>query len=443
MRKKILTVALAAAMTAMAVVGCGSSSSSSSGSGQTNAGGETNAGETNGGETNAEIDYGTGTIKIWVADAVVDFTKQQVDKFAEAHPDMMGGYEVVIEPVGEGDAAGNMIADVEAGADIFGFAQDQLIRLAAAGAVTEIQGNYAEFVDSSNSEGAAEAAKLGDKTYAYPITADNGYFLYYDKSVVTDPSTMEKILEDCEAAGKSVYFELNSGWYQTAYFFGAGANLTYTAEVNDVGEIEITGSDITYASNEGVIGLKGLIKLASSKAFVNGSSVSKATNIGAIVSGAWDAGDAQSVLGDNYATAKLPTFNVDGKDYQLGGFSGFKLLGVKPQENPGKLVVCLELAKFLTEEETQVARFEAVQWGPSNVNAQKSEAVQANPALASLAEQSNFTIPQGQYPDAYWTDATSLGDDIIANAASYASYSDDDLMKILEDFQTKEQALAE
>lgn len=435
MRKKILSVALAAAMTALTVVGCGTSSSSSSGAGGDNK-------PTNGGDqeqtSSVPIDYGTGTLKIWVPDKTVDLTKEYVQKFADAHPDMMGGYEIVVEPVGEGDAAKNMIADVEAGADIFAFAQDQLARLIGADAVTQIQGDYATFVATANDAGAAGAAKVGDTTYAFPITSDNGYFLYYDKSVVSDPSTMEQIVADCEAAGKQVYYSINDGWYQPAYFFGAGCTLTY--ETNDKGEF--VGSNIDYASANGVAAMKGLIKLANSKAFVAGNKADKATNAGAIVTGMWEATTVQKMFGENYAAAKLPTFNVDGKDYQLGGFGGFKLLGVKPQQEAGKLVVCLELAKYLSDEEVQLARFEAVEFGPSNLNAQKNEAVLANPALAALGSQLAFTIPQGQYPEQYWQDAISLGDDIIANASSYIGYSDDQIMAILEDFQAKEQALA-
>ena len=63
----------------------------------------------------------SGEIKIWVADATVDFTKEQVEAFMAANPEY-ANMTVVIEPVGEGDAASKMITDVDAGADIFGFA---------------------------------------------------------------------------------------------------------------------------------------------------------------------------------------------------------------------------------------------------------------------------------------------------------------------------------
>ena len=155
----------------------------------------------------------------------------------------------------------------------------------------------------------------------------------------------------------------------------------------------------------------------------------------AIVDGTWDSGAVQDLLGDNYACAKLPTFvGADGETYQLSGFGGFKLLGVKPQEDEDKLAVCDALAAYLSSEEVQLARYEAVGWGPSNLNAQASDAVKADEALSALAEQLAFAIPQGQYPGDYWTLATSLGDTVIQGELTVDS-SDDDLMAALEKFQ--------
>ena len=187
-----------------------------------------------------------GEIKIWVAEATVEFTKAQVELFKAAHPEY-ANMTVQVEPVGEGDAASNMLTDVEAGADIFGFAQDQLARLVAAGALEVVLDENAEIVKAENDGGSVSAVMLGDTMYAYPLTSDNGYFLYYDKSVVTDPSSMEQILADCEAAGKNVYFEINSGWYQTAFFFGAGCTLTYSTD--DLGNI--VSMNCNYASENG------------------------------------------------------------------------------------------------------------------------------------------------------------------------------------------------
>ncbi len=141
----------------------------------------------------------TGEIKIWVADNVVEFTKNQVAAFQQANPEY-SGYTIIVEPVGEGDAATNMLTDVEAGADIYGFPQDQLSRLVAAHAITPIGDADAAWVAEQNDAGSVGASKVGDVTYAYPITSDNGYFLYYDKSVISDPSTLEGIIADCKKA---------------------------------------------------------------------------------------------------------------------------------------------------------------------------------------------------------------------------------------------------
>jgi len=371
----------------------------------------------------AETTGYNGELKIWVAEAVVDFTQQQVDAFKAANPEY-ADMTVTIEAVGEGDAASNMITDVEAGADIFGFAQDQLARLVAAGALETVEETNAEKVKAENDAGSVAAVMLGDVMYAYPMTSDNGYFLYYDSSVVTDPTDLDKILADCEAAGKSFYFEINSGWYQTAFFFGAGCTLTYDSD-ND-GNLVACNCD--YASENGVKALKTMIKLNQASAFVNGSSFSTATNVGAIVDGTWDSTAAKEAFGDNYACTKLPV--ADG--YQLSGFGGFKMMGVKPQTDEAKLAACDALAAYLTSGEVQLARYEAVGWGPSNLEAQASDAVKADVALSALAEQLAFCIPQGQYPNDYWSLATSLGDDVINH--TYDEYTDEQLTEVLQQF---------
>ena len=366
----------------------------------------------------------SGDLKVWVADAAVDFTNAQIDAFKAANPDY-ANMNVTVEAVGEGDAASKVITDVSAAADIFGFAQDQLARLVAAGAVEVVEPGNAEIVKAENDAGAVAAVTMGEEMYAYPLTSDNGYFLYYDKSVVTDPSTLEQILADCEAAGKSFYMELNSGWYQTAFFFGAGCTLTYDSD-NDG---NLTKCNVDYASENGLKAFKSIIKVAASPAFVNGSSISNATNVGAIVDGTWDSEAAKELFGDNYAAAKLPT--VDG--YQMSGFGGFKMLGVKPQEDEAKLAACDALAAWLSSGDVQLARYEALGWGPSNLAAQQSDAVKADVAMSALADQLQYTIPQGQYPGDYWSLATGLGDNIIGH--KYDDADDDALMTALTEFQ--------
>lgn len=368
-----------------------------------------------------------GEVRVWVAENTVDFTRRQAARFQQAHPEF-AGYRVVVEPVGEGDAANNILTDVESGADLFVFAQDQLARLVTAGALVEVAPAAAENIRNQHISAAVEAASLGGVVYAHPMTADNGYFLYYDSSVISNPTRLESILADCERAGKRFYMELNSGWYQPAFFFGAGADLRYETDA----EGNITGMECTYASMNGVRALRAMVALASSPAFANGSSASNATDMAALVGGVWDQSTVQAMLGDGYAAGPLPT--VDG--WQLGGFTGCKLLGIKPQTDENKLAACDALVQWLTSGQVQLERYreESIQWGPSHMQAQADAAVQANAALTALRQQAAHATIQGQYPNAYWSLAAALGDDVLAHR--FDGYSDEQLLQVLTSFQT-------
>ena len=426
-KKRFMATSLVAAMAVSALAGCSKGGDTSTSTAENKPGETTTQAEI---PTTAPLDdYGSGTIKIWCAQEVMDFTKTQAEKFLASNP-AYKGYTVELEAVGEGDTAQKVLTDIQSSADIFGFPQDQLARLVSANAIASLSEEDQRWVEDNNDAGAAAAACAGEWAYAYPMTSDNGYFLYYDKSVVTDVSTLEGILEQCEKAGKNFYFEANSGWYNPAFFFGTGCTLTYDTDEDG----NFTKCNIDYASDKGVVAFREIIDMVSSPAFQNGSDIDAATNVAAIVEGTWDSGSAKTLLGDNYACAKLPTFTgSDGKTYQMSGFGGFKLLGVKPQEDAGKLAVCQALAKYLSGEEVQIARYEGNGWGPSNLAAQQNDAVKADEALSALAEQLAFTVPQGQYPNDYWTLATSLGDSVISG--DYKGASDDDLMAALQDFQ--------
>ena len=167
MKKKLVSVLMTAAMGATLLAGCGSAqeaAQTATETAETVAETATEVAETaqdatqEAAEAVEEItDYGTGDIKVWVADNVVDFTNEQIKAFQDAHPEF-SGYTFTVEAVGEGDAAGNMITDVEAGADIYAFAQDQIARLVTAGALEVVEDSNAEAVKAENDAGAVGAA---------------------------------------------------------------------------------------------------------------------------------------------------------------------------------------------------------------------------------------------------------------------------------------------
>ncbi len=436
MKKKIVSLLMTGVLAAAMLAGCGSQEAPAEAAPTEAPAAEQEAApaaEPAAEEAAAEdVDYGSGEIKVWVAENAVDFTNDQLAAFTGAHPEF-AGYTFTVEPVGEGDAANNMINDVTAGADIYTFAQDQLARLVTAGAIESVLDENAEVLKAENDPNAIAASTVGGTLYAYPITSDNTFFLYYDKSVVTDPSTLEGVVEQCEAAGKNFYFQIDSAWYNSAFFYATGCKLDY--ETDDEGNF--TKSDVTYASDEGLVAMREMAELAASSAFQNGSSIDQGTNIGAIVDGTWDSEAAKNLFGDNLGCAALPTFTgSDGKTYQLSGMGGYKLLGVKPQEDDNKLAVCDAAALFLSSEEVQLARYQELGWGPSNTAAFNSAEVQADPVIVAVATQMTYAKPQLQYPEAFWSAAGSLGGDLVSKTLT-ADSSDDDLKAALDAVQAQ------
>ncbi|MCR5583891.1 MAG: extracellular solute-binding protein [Lachnospiraceae bacterium] len=374
---------------------------------------------------------GTYDITVWVSevDGVKALTEQQIDKFEADHPGIV--LNATIEGVSEADSATLMITSVEDGADIFCFAQDQLARLVMAGALQPLGQATAEEVKNMNDEGAVRSASVGDTIYCYPLTADNGYFMYYDKSVIpeSDLDSLEKIIADCEKAGKMFSMELEtSAWYNAAFFFATGCVSEWTTDENG-GFVSVND---TFNSDNGLIALKGMQKLLKSSSYNSSSSTSDfaaAVPSAVVVSGTWGLADVKAALGDNFGATDLPSFTVDGKEYHLGSFSGNKLLGVKPQVDKKRAAVLQKLALYLTGEECQIQRFESKGWGPSNKAAMASEAVQKDVALSALGQQNKYAIPQGQIHGSWWDIAK-----VYAVSAKTAT-TDAELKKALQDYQ--------
>jgi arabinogalactan oligomer/maltooligosaccharide transport system substrate-binding protein len=346
---------------------------------------------------------GTYDITLWVSekDGVADQFKEQIAAFCAAHPGIV--INASIEGVTEADAGSKVIADVSTAPDMYCFAQDQLARLVQAAALAEPVELIGNQIKESNDKASVSAASVAGTLYAYPMTSDNGYYLYYDTSIISNPDSMEDIIAACEANGKTFRYALENAWYTASFFFATGCHSNWT--MNEEGKFN--SIDDTFNSPEGLVAMKGMQKLSQSKCYDSNADIF--TNAGAIVTGIWNAEAAEEHFGENLGATDLPSFTVDGKSYHLGSYSGNKLIGVKPQTDSKKALLLSLLAQYLTGAECQTQRFETFQWGPSNLTAQQSDAVQANKSLAALAAQSNYAQPQGNIDGSWWDIAKVLG----------------------------------
>ena len=157
-----------------------------------------------------------------------------------------------------------------------------------------------------------------------------------------------------------------------------------------------------------------------------------------VISGIWNYQNAVKALGDRLGCAEMPSFTVDGQTYHISSFSGYKLIGFKPQRDAKKLSVCRKIARYLTNQESQMSGFGEVGWGPSNTIASQSEKVLAQPGLKALFDQSKYAQEQGICPGSWWSNVSTLAgqikpDTTDAQFTEYLRIYDSNLDGLLDD----------
>lgn len=316
-------------------------------------------------------------------------------------------FNITVEIESEASCKDTLLGDVKNGADVFAFPDDQLMAMIAAGVLEPLVDD--ENIKQVNSEGSVEAASYDSKLYAYPMTADNGYFMYYNKEYFADEdvNTLDQMLEVAAKAGKKVMMDWTSGWYLYSFFGGAGLELG----LNDDGIINYCNWNGKDGKIKGVDIAKSMLTLAQNPGFISCSDDDfvkgvKAGDIIAGVNGAWNATVLQEVWGEDYGAAKLPTFTCNENQVQMSSFAGYKMVGVNAYSQYKDWAN--KLADWITNEENQTLRFERREQGPSNNNAALSEEVVKSPAIQALIQQSDFATLQRVGAN-YWDPVAEYG----------------------------------
>lgn len=414
--KKFVALLMAVLMTASMLAGCASTHAETAPLAPVETKAQNNVPETSGEKEKVAL-------KVWADQGELDLIEKLCNEFAADHPEKEYTFEY--GAVGAVDGKTRYLEDPAAAADVFLFADDQLIDLVKADALYEVTRNTDAIV-AANTPGSIHAASYEGTLYGYPMTSDNGYFLYYDKSVFTeeDLATLDGILAAANAAGKQVHMDVSNGWYLASFFLGNGCTLT----IQDGKQI------IDFNNANGFAAAEAIRAFCNDPAFVTGDDSVLAGGIGdAIacgVSGTWMAAAIQEKLGENYGCCKLPTFTCDGKQVQMGSFLGCKIYGVNSQT--AYPVDAMEVAEYLTNEKAQIERYQVLNYGPSNVNALADETIASNLALQALSAQSEFAVSQ-MVLGGFWTPAEAFGAELEAHSTA-------DLQTMLDQFVA--QALA-
>lgn len=160
-------------------------------------------------------------LTVWGEEETLDMLSGMIESFKE-HYAGEAEFDISLTAQPDSGAKSALLSDVHNGADIFSFPDDQLAGLAAAGALVPVPNS--DEIRQANLEEAVNAATLNNTLYAYPMTADNGYFLYYNKKYFkeNDVKKLDRILAVAKAAGKKFSMEFSSGWYSYAFFGNTG-----------------------------------------------------------------------------------------------------------------------------------------------------------------------------------------------------------------------------
>lgn len=326
---------------------------------------------------------------VWGAEEDKELMTQIIQSF-QTNYQGQADFQISFEVQGESQCKDVLLGGLEEGADVFTFADDQVNALAAAGALDPIEN--ADEIRSKNLSSAVEAATVNNQLYAYPLTADNGYFLYYNKQYISEEQvkTLDGILDAAAASGKQFTMDWSSAWYVYSFF----GNTNLQVGLNDDGITNYCTWNQADGDIRGIDVARSMLQIAGSPGFANSTdeeflSGVKNGSVIAGISGVWNSVAVTESWGENTGAAKLPTYTCNGKQLQMASFSGCKLIGVNAYSEHPKWAA--RLAEWITNEDNQRLRFEMRGQGPSNTAVADSSEIQNSPAIAALLEQSEFS----------------------------------------------------
>ncbi len=396
MRKKLLSLFLCALMT-VGITACQSAPADNT--------------DDNGDKKPVADKTGPVELNVWAEQDNFEMLNKMIDSFKKQYPEQ----EITINlvPQSDADVRDDMLRDVHNGADVFHFPDDQLNSLVAGGVLSAVPN--ADQVGSANVKASVDAATLVGSLYAYPMTADNGYFLYYNKNYFTDEDvkTLDGVIAAAEKANKKFAMEFNSGWYLYSFFGNTGLDFG----LNDDGVTNHCNWNTTEGDVKGVDIAQALVKLVSSKAFfkcTNDTFVSgiKDGTVVAGISGTWNATNVKDAWGEDYGAVKLPTYTCGDKQIQMASFTGYKMVGVNSYSD--NVEWAHKFADWITNEQNQTLRFVEKSNGPSNIKAAASDEVSKVPAIKAIIDQSKYGVLQ-RVGNAYWGACTTFADTLCDN----------------------------
>lgn len=366
-------------------------------------------------------------IVIWGPGEEEPVIKAVVDEWNRNNPNDTFSYTFKL--VSEADAGTTLAQNPEVKnyPTLFAAADDHLTSLVSVNQIVRpLSSFFTDTIKATDTETSIASATVDGQICAFPISTDNGYFLYYDKRSLSldQVDTIEEILDYCEQHDKQFLMDIANGFYANSFFMSPDVcgidSMSWHYE--DVGGTKTAIYDIDWDNEAGAaMALKAsqtLHPYTADKTFIMGddkvltTSATEGTLI-ACVSGLWNQVTLATAWGkENVGAVKLPT--LDGK--QLASFSGSKLYCINSYASPEEQRTGLRLAELLTSKEAQLTRYELRTAIPCNKEALKDETFTSNSseAIAAFNDQNQYSGIQSKCAEGrYWDIGKAIGQAIF------------------------------
>ena len=403
--KKVMALALAAAM-AMGILGGCSNTDTKTDTASSAAATEESKAE---GTESTEVTVEDISLKVWVPEEDMEITKDMCNSFQAAHPEYNITWDLSV--VGVDESTDALTTDPDAAADVFLIPSGAIAELTEAGLLYPITADI-DNVKTLYGASAIQSCSKDGLLYGLPSTP-NCWFMYYNKSLYTEDEikSLETMLaKDLGDGVKNFSCTIANSWYNVAFFYAAGCTL-FGPDGTDPTECSWNSAN-GIAAGEYVIDLAANPKYVEDKDGIAGS-LFKEGKLGALCSGTWAAGELKEALGDDLGAAALPTIVINGTETRLSNFIDYKCYSVK--SNTQAPLAAQLFAEWLGNEENQLIRYQANGTTPGVVSLQDAPELAEDIATQALIEQTNYATAQPVVSQIsqYWTPATAFGEGVI------------------------------
>ena len=372
----------------------------------------------------------------------INFINQVARDFKKANP--KSNYTIQVKPVSESSVSGDWEQDPSNAADVAIAADDQIPSMVSSGRLVDLEAlsakkipGLAENVIARNLDESIEVLTHDGKTYGFPVSASNGFVLYYNAKYLTadDVTSFDKMLaaihKASETEGKNFVFgyPYNSGWYLDGWFHGAGFNVhgeagaltvdcDWNTTVNGVEGKDVAGAMVKLAHGQ----YKRHWSAGKAEELLTRIGEGNTDQVIATINGTWSFNNIKKNWGENAKAAVLPSYHLDlaNKDVRMHSVKGFKVAIIN--KNRPNAPAAAKFAEYLSNYESQIYRYDALNEAPTNINARSLVLTgDMNPAVKAINDQWDTSFVEKVNPT-YWNPSNGLSVELSVSNSDTAKF---------------------